>query len=97
MTNKPTLKKQPEINIREEVKNHIRNLVNQIEEKSLLETVSQKFRDKLDAEDVKKQVLNNKSEKSQMFISVKTLANYIDLRVAKRVRIELKQQNAIPR
>lgn len=93
MTNKPTLKKQPEINIRREMKNHIRNLANQVEEKSLLEIVSQKFRGKLDAEDVKKQAMNIKSGKRQFFINEETLKKYI----SRRVRIELKQilQNVV--
>ena len=84
-------------NIREAIKNRIREIDNQPEEMSLLEKVGNNFRDKLDASEVKKQVLDNKTGKPQMFISADTLDRYINLRVAKRVRFELKKQNANPR
>ena len=93
MTSQPPLKKQPKINIREEMKNHIRKIANMNDNISLLEKVSQNINDRLNAEELKKKVMNSKSGTQQFFINEETLKRYI----SERVRIELKQilQNAV--
>lgn len=92
--NNPSMKTNT-TNIREAIKQRIREVDNQPEEISLLEKVGKRFQDKLDAKEITQQVLDNKTGKPQMFINAETLDKHIDMRVKKLVRYYLKEYSSI--
>lgn len=84
--NNPSMKTKT-INIREAIKQRIREIDNQSEEISLLEKAGRNIQNKLDAEEIKKRVMSNQSPTKQFYISEETLKNYI----SERVKFEFRQ------